>query len=166
MSERESNVSSTKAQQSGAPRQSREEVLRLIVEEVDAARDTYELVSQLEHALPIRSFEDLRKAAGEKGELRFRGTTFNVAEVEGLLPPWAFPVEDLRALVERVAHAVRLTPPDFAVDRTNPDFVSRQMRRQLFGGIPNGLPPHAAMLRSTWGTIPAAPSGPAASEQD
>lgn len=113
----------------------RDNVHRLIIDEIDQARDVLQLVTQLQRALPLKSAADLRKVADEKGQVQFRDGTFDIAEILEVIPEIAFPIEDLRSLVERVALLVSVIPAHLGVDMNNPDRVKRRMRRQLVSGM-------------------------------
>lgn len=106
---------------------SREELMRLVIDEVDQARDIYQLVEQLAGFLPIRSMDELAKATAGK-QLRFRNADFDVDSLAGHIPSILFPVDDVQGLVERVGHIVRLAPPALGVDLESPDGVRRRLR--------------------------------------
>lgn len=102
--------------------------MRLVIEEVDQARDIYQLAQQLAPFLPIRSVEELMKAAGEK-ELRFRDSDFTIDErMAAHLPKIIFPVEDASSLVERLGHVVRMVPPAMGVDLDSSEGIRRRLR--------------------------------------
>jgi hypothetical protein len=113
----------------------RDNVHRLIIDEIDQARDVLQLVTQLERALPLKSAADLRKVADEKGHVQFRDGVFDIAEILEVIPDMAFPIEDVRSLVERVALLVSVVPEHLGVDINSPDRVKRRMRRQLVSGM-------------------------------
>jgi hypothetical protein len=116
-----------------------DDLLRLVVEEIDQARDVYELAQQLAPYLPIKSFDMLVRAVGKR-PLRFRDTEFDLESLHGQLPGVAFPVEDLAGLVEKLGHLIRLVPPSLGVDMSTPSGVRRQMKSsaQLAPGL--GVP--------------------------
>jgi hypothetical protein len=105
-----------------------DELLRLVIEQVDDARDLLQLAEQLAPLLPIKSFDDLLRG-GEKGRMRFRDTPFDVSTLRPYVPVIAFPIEDLRGLVERLGYLVRLVPEHMGVDISTPEGMRRQMRR-------------------------------------
>lgn len=105
------------------------EMLRLIVEEVDGARDILQLVRQLEPALPIRSFKDLRRLTKDGGAIQFRSVEIDLDFYEGFMPDYAFPIEDLRGLVARVAQLIRMLPPDLGKDPNDPENMRRMMKQ-------------------------------------
>ncbi len=107
---------------------SRQELLQLIVEEVDAARDILQLAEQLAPLLPIKSFDDLVRAE-EKGRMRFRDTPFDIESLRAHIPAIAFPIEDARGLVERLGYLVQIVPEHLGVDTTSREGMRRQMRR-------------------------------------
>jgi hypothetical protein len=101
--------------------------MRLVIEEVDQARDIFQLAEQLIPLLPIRSMDELIKAVAGK-QLRFRDTDFDVATLAGHVPSIAFPVEDPRALVERLGHVIRMVPPAMGVDLESEEGIRRRLR--------------------------------------
>lgn len=117
------------------PKYSEEEILHLIIDEIDQAQDILQLVRQLEGVLPIRSFKDLYKACDEEGKMVFRDTRFDLAIFEGEIPNIAFPIEDMRTLINRVGYLVRLVPPELGADPTKPENVKRRLQRQPLMGI-------------------------------
>ena len=68
--------------------------LQLIVEQVPQAREVYQLYAQLRKALPIKSFEDLRRAGDQEGMLYFRDEKASLTFFEGLIPEFIFPIVD------------------------------------------------------------------------
>lgn len=108
----------------------------LVIDEVDEARDIYELAMQLEQFMPIESFDQLVKAAKDK-PLRFRDTEFDVESLRGLLPEIAFPAKDDRALVSRLGQLVRTVPPALGVDLESESGARRVSR--LRGDLMPGL---------------------------
>ena len=139
-----------------------QDLLKLIVEEVDEARDIYRLAEQLAPLLPIRSFDDLVKAADGR-PMQFRDAKFDVESLREYIPRIAFPVQDLRGLIERLGHIVRLAPPHLGVDVSTPDGARRQSRysgmlgpglessqgRRMEIGttIPHGKPPQGSVCK-------------------
>jgi hypothetical protein len=120
---------------------SKEELHGLIIEEVEEARDIHQLATQLAPLLPIKSFDDLLKAA-DSGRMVFRDTPFEVESLREHIPAVVFPVEDLRGLVERLGHLVRMAPSHLGVDMSSADGMRRQMRH---GSL---LAPGLGMVRS------------------
>lgn len=118
---------------------SAQELMRIVIDEVDQARDIYQLAEQLAGHLPIRSMDELVKALDGK-QLRFRDTNFDVDSLASHIPSIAFPVDDPRGLVERIAHIVRMVPPAMGVDLESPDGIRRQLR-------------HSSLLASNLGVI-------------
>jgi hypothetical protein len=114
----------------------RDDLLKLIIEEVDEARDIHALAVQLLPHLPIRSFDELVKATAGK-EMRFRDMAFDVESLRDHIPSIAFPVQDAAGLVERLGHIVRVAPPHLGVDVTTPAGARRQMR--FMGVVSPGL---------------------------
>jgi len=101
--------------------------MQLVIDEVDQARDIYQIVEQLAGFLPIRSMDELIKAVAGK-QLRFRNADFDVDSLAGHIPAILFPVDDIRGLVERVGHIVRMAPPALGVDLESPDGIRRRLR--------------------------------------
>lgn len=127
------------------PKESQEndlELLQLIVNEVDTARDTLDIVNQLRRELPIRRFDDIRRAVGSEGIIRFRGQTYPISWFEDMLPSIVYPIEDLRVLVERTSHIVRLIPDHVAGSPDSPQGTRRYLHTAWLQP-PNGLPPRA-----------------------
>lgn len=117
---------------------SKEELMRLVIDEVDQARDIYELAEQLSEFLPIRSMDELVKATEGK-ELRFRDARFTADSMVGHIPSIAFPVDDVKGLVERLGHVVRMAPPALGVDLESPDGIRRRLRHTSAIGSNLGL---------------------------
>ena len=115
---------------------SHEELLRFVVDEVDQARDIYQLASQLAPLLPISSFDELVRAE-QKTKLTFRDTPFDIESLRAHIPSIVFPVDDVRGLVERLGHLVRMVPPHLGVDTGTAEGARRQMRfaAQLAPGL-------------------------------
>jgi hypothetical protein len=111
------------------------ELLKLVVEEFDEARDAFQLASQLAPHLPIRSLEELVKAT--EGKLQFRDVVFDPASFETQIPEMAFPIVDLPGLVQRVGYLIRIVPPHLAVDPNSESGVRRRLKNvgQLTAGI-------------------------------
>lgn len=105
------------------------ELLRYIVEEVDAARDTLELVQQFAGALPIRSYDEAIRAMGSEGVVRFRGARFDPRAFEHLVPSVVFPIETVQQLVSLAAQMVERIPSTVGNDLSNPETARRLMRR-------------------------------------
>src|SRR4051794_21257169 len=85
-------------------------VLALIIDEVDEARDVYDIVRQLQNSLPIKDFDALKRALGGRGMLTFRGSEHSVEPFRTLLPRVIFPIQDIESLVQLTANFVKLTP--------------------------------------------------------
>ncbi len=115
----------------------------LVIDEVDDARDIYDLARQLAEYLPIESFEALVKAT-EGRMLKFRDAEFDVVSLEGLVPSIVFPVLSERALVERLGEMVRVAPAHLGVDIDSEGGARRLLRArgQIAPGI--GLPSRQA----------------------
>jgi hypothetical protein len=104
-------------------------ILQAVVQEVDAARDTLELVLQFVGALPIRSHDELIRATGGESAVTFRGTKFDVRAFADLIPSVLFPVESLEQLVALAALAVEQVPGNVGHDFTDQETARRLMRR-------------------------------------
>lgn len=129
-------------------REGTQELYRLIVEEVDQARDTFELVSQLHQGLPIMTFADIRRALGGRETVTFRGHEFSLDPIEERLPEVALGINDLPTLVRRVATLVRMIPDSVGVDPSDPATARRALRRmEAFGWPPNGWPSKTTLGR-------------------
>jgi hypothetical protein len=119
------------------------EALAMIVDEIDAARETYDLFQQLSPHLPIRSFEDLAKVGDGEGVISFRGEKFAVSTFEDVIPEIIFPVEDQRKLVQLLVEVVRNAPPHVGRDLSDSEQAKRLARRlslQMSGGGRIGPP--------------------------
>jgi hypothetical protein len=79
----------------------------LVVEQFPAVRLTRDLVRQLAQLLPIRSADELRRAL-EDTPLVVDNEKVDLGDTLEVLPEEAFPIEDLRGLVGKVAAAVRI----------------------------------------------------------
>jgi hypothetical protein len=112
-----------------AKRDNEHETLALIVEEVDDARDVYELHRQLAPHLPIKQFDDLRKVASESGSITFRGQEFDVSSFEALVPSVVFPIEDASKLVQLLVEVVRHAPPHVGRNLEDAEQAKRLTRR-------------------------------------
>lgn len=103
------------------------ETLTLIVHEVDEARETLELVSQLAPRLPIKS---MRELAGN-GPIRFRGEDYDLGHFTSLVPDFLFPIDSLGNLVQLAALAARMAPPQVEFDHDDPETARRLMLKVL-----------------------------------
>ncbi len=121
-----------------ATRESRNdaELMRLVINEVDQARDLYELAQQIAPHLPISSFDELTKINDGK-RLRFRDAEFDVESLRAFVPAVVFPVQDLEGLVERLGHVLRMVPPEMGVDVTTESGMRRQLRNT--GAVTPGI---------------------------
>lgn len=117
---------------------SKEELMRLVIDEVDQARDILQLAEQLSDFLPIRSMDELVKVTDGK-EMRFRDATFTTDTLAAHIPSIAFPVDDVRGLVERLGYLVRMAPPALGVDLESPDGIRRRLRQSSAIGSNLGL---------------------------
>jgi hypothetical protein len=115
------------------------ELLRLIVEEVDEAREVYELAAQLAAALPIKSFDDIIKTMGDRGSIKFRGKELEVTQFADMVPATFFPIEDRQTLVALVYQAVKLAPRTHQYADSDPANARRRLRRLGLLGLPTGL---------------------------
>lgn len=112
------------------------DLLRLVVEEVDEAREVRELAQQLIHALPLRSFDDVVGAAGTKGIIKFRGHEFHVGKFRPLVPSLLFPIDTPQKLIALLYETVRLAPGTIRYNSTDPQTAKRQIRRLGLIGLP------------------------------
>ena len=126
---------------------SREELLALVVDEVDDARDVYQLAEQLAPHLPIKSLDELVRATDGR-QLRFRDAPF---EVESVRPPAArhrFPRRGPRR-ASREAGPPRTDRAALAGGRLRrPHAARRQLHRD--GGIAPGLGPRLPAVLRRW----------------
>lgn len=111
------------------------EVLQMIVEEIDAAREVYQLFLQLEKALPIKSFEDIAKAADKEGILHFRDASTSFKFFESYVPSFIFPIENAKALIERLAQFVKLVPEDVGYDPSKPENLKRVNQARFLNSL-------------------------------
>lgn len=109
------------------------ELLTAIVNEVDEAHDVFELAKQLEHALPLRSFDDVVKAAGPRGTINFRGSPHTVANFVEAVPEVLFPIDSVPKLVTLLAATVRLAPVN--LHRADEDSARVRLRRLGILGV-------------------------------
>jgi hypothetical protein len=115
------------------------ELLAAIVEEVDEARDVHELAKQLEHALPLRSFDDLVKAVGAKGTITFRGSPHTVANFVDIIPDILFPIDGVTKLVTLLAATVRLAPAHLRYSGNDESHAKVRLRRLGILGVQGSI---------------------------
>ncbi len=139
-----------------------EDLRELVIDQIDDARDLYELARQMEKFLPIESFKHLDAQVGDRS-LRFRDTEFDLRSLGHLIPPIAFPVMSLSGLVERLGEVMRLVPPHLGVDVESESGARRVLRSQgPLGMFGVSRPQNAVGVAVTSGlTPPTAPSIPA-----
>ena len=126
----------------------------MIVQEVDEARETYEVVMQLMKAFPIGSFKDIQKVFGDKGTITFRGNPFEVDMFEGKIPDFIFPINDIRSLIELVYMLVRAARPTISYDMKIPENAKRHVKRlQIKSLIPSGAIGSAAFPIGAGGAL-------------
>lgn len=111
------------------------ELLAAIVDEVDEARDVFELAKQLAPALPLRSFEDVIKAVGPKGTISFRGSPYTVANFNAVVPEVLFPIDSLPKLVTLLAATVRLAPTQLRHSKHDESSARVRLRRLGILGV-------------------------------
>lgn len=129
------------------------EFMRLIVEEVDEARETMELVSQLAPRLPIKSAKEL---VGE-GVIRFRGEDYDVKNFAAMVPAFVFPIDSKEKLVQLAAMAARMAPPQVEFDHDDPETAKRLMLRILSSRSGAVGTMRAPFMQSGQGMGPGAP---------
>lgn len=117
----------------------REKLLELIVAEVDQARDIFQLAEQLAPFLPIKSFDDLKRAAEDR-RLHFRDTPFDVESLRAHVPQIVFPIDDAQGLIERLGLLIRIVPEHLGVDVTSSDGARRRSRSSAMLGPALGTP--------------------------
>jgi hypothetical protein len=114
------------------------ELVAIVVEEVDEAREVLELARQLVHALPLHTFEDVVKAVGPKGTISFRGRHSAVANFAGVVPGVLFPIDSVHKLVTLLYETVRLAPPSITYSDSDPAHAKRKLRRLGLLGLRQG----------------------------
>jgi hypothetical protein len=114
------------------------DLLRTIVEEVDEAREVYELAEQLERHLPLRTFDDVVKATGDRHAVVFRTNPIEVGQFAALVPATLFPIEDTTTLVALLYQAVRLAPSHIQYPESDVRNAKRRLRRMGLAGLPTG----------------------------
>jgi len=115
------------------------ELLRLVVAEVDQARDALELVEQVADLVPINSYEELVEGVGNDGLIRFRGARFDLRAFEAMVPAVVFPVISLQQLVSLAAHVAALIPGTVGSALDDPERARLLMRRvSLRSATPTG----------------------------
>jgi hypothetical protein len=112
-----------------------QELLAAIVDEVDEARDVFELAKQLTHALPLRSFEDVVKATGPKGTINFRGKPYTITNFTDMVPEVLFPIDSLTKLVTLLAATVRLAPAHLRLSWHDESSARVRLRRLGILGV-------------------------------
>ena len=129
-------------------RLSNNKLLQLVVEEVDEARETYELAVQFAKGLPIRSFEDVLRLIDRGQGVNFADNFTISSSSPRLVPSVVFPIEDLESLITLLAYAVRNAPKGHAVtELTEAGDARRQFRRLGILGLPVGrLGPSPAIM--------------------
>lgn len=111
------------------------EILRMIVEEIEPAREVYQLFMQLRNALPIKNFKDLEKAADHEGKLHFRDTAVGFRFFESYIPNFIFPIEDEKALIERLGQFVKIFPQEIGYDRSNGEYIKRMNQTKFLSSL-------------------------------
>jgi hypothetical protein len=119
--------------------ESHHDLLAVVVEEVDEAREVLELAQQLVHALPLRSFEDVVKAVGTKGTINFRGSPRPVQNFAEHVPGILFPIDSVQKLVTLLYETVRLAPAWIKYNDNDPAYAKRKLRRMGILGLKQGL---------------------------
>jgi hypothetical protein len=119
--------------------QENSKLLAVVVEEVDEAREVYELAQQLAHALPLGSFEDLIKATGVTGMINFRGSPHPVQNFAAYVPGVLFPIDSVQKLVTLLYEAVRMAPAWVKYSENDPNHAKRRLRRMGILGLRQGV---------------------------
>ena len=96
---------------------------------MDAARETLQLARQVVDHLPLRSLDDVVRAVGEDGRVRFRSGSFNVRAFGALIPSILFPVDTVEKLVTLAALVATHAPKTAGLDLSDPGSARRVMRR-------------------------------------
>lgn len=110
-----------------------------VVEQVDEAREVYELARQLAHALPLRSFEDVKQAVGPDGMITFRGNRRPVQNFAEYVPGVLFPIDTVQKLVTLLYETVRLAPAWVKYNEDDPKYAKRKLLRMGILGLRQGV---------------------------
>lgn len=108
-----------------------ENVYQLIVTELDQGRDVLQLYKQIAKALPIKTFDDLRKAFGKEGSVAFRDETAPIAMFETFIPEFVFPIMDAKALIVQLTQLVQAFPEDIGYDIKKVETQIMMSKRQF-----------------------------------
>jgi hypothetical protein len=115
------------------------ELLAIVLEEVDEAREVLELAQQLVHALPLKSFEDVIRALGTDGMIKFRGNPRPARNFAEYVPGILFPIDSTQKLVTILYETVRLAPPFIKYNERDPNYAKRKLRRMGILGLRQGM---------------------------
>lgn len=124
-----------------------------IIEEVDAAREVYQLYHQMSKALPIREFDDLRKACDKEGNLHFRDAKVNLSFFKNYVPDFIFPIEDEKGLIQRLAQFVKLMPEHLGYSTENPENQKRYSQLQFLSSFFGKVNVGSVLSRSVFQSI-------------
>jgi hypothetical protein len=145
-----------------------EKLMAAVVEEVDEAREVYELARQLAPALPLRSFEDVAKAVGPEGMITFRGNQRPVQNFADYVPGVLFPIDTVQKLVMLLYETVRLAPAWVKHNENDPKHAKRKLLRLGILGLRQGVlgrggfaGPSPRMMNTGGGEKPKATEGKA-----
>lgn len=125
-------------------------LLQLVIDEVDEARETYELATQFAKGLPFRGFEDVAKLVNPERGIKFRGEYYDIKQFAGMIPSVVFPIDNLESLITLLAYAVRSAPKRPAVtEPTDAEDARRQLKRLgILGSTMGRLGPNLAVMGS------------------
>jgi hypothetical protein len=113
-----------------------DDLLKIIVNEVDEAREVLELAQQFAHAIPLRSFKDVVKALGDRGVIAFRGREFQVGPFGAHVPSFLFPIDSVKKLVTVLYEAVRRAPKHIRYSDKDPRYAKISLYRNTVLGLP------------------------------
>jgi hypothetical protein len=119
--------------------QENHKLMAAVVEEVDEAREVYELARQLAHALPLETFKDVTKAVGADGMITFRSNPRPVRNFADYVPGVLFPIDTVQKLVALLYETVRLAPAWIRYNEDDPKHAKRKLLRLGILGLREGV---------------------------
>ena len=123
------------ASDKGGNQPSEGRVYQLIVEELDMGRDVLQLYRQVSKALPVKSFDDLKKAADKEGNIHFRDLSVPISLFEDLIPEFLFPIADANSLIAALVQLVQAFPQDVGYDASKPETQKMMSKRQFASSL-------------------------------
>jgi len=121
--------------------ESGQDLHKIVIQEVDTAREVFQLAQQLAPALPIRSFADVLKALGPEAVFRFRGHEIPAAIFAQRIPAYLFPIDSLGKLVVILHEAVRRAPRSLTYPPLDPTHARIELHRKSVLGVALQLKP-------------------------